>query len=494
MASEFSDQLNLKDTLYELNSNIAPINLNNISLAGEVLKEIPKKEPSSEIINTKINENEEMLFFTYDEGTKPAEKIGTAIPNIIPRVSQSINNAIKLPPNMDQIDYSQFIASSAQRTQEKIFTLTFREVKKSGISKEITKELDVFPSYDQDEIYTDYGTGEVKLPVTGNDKNLNFKATVAAKNLMRTNFEISPKADEIYEIPVFEQERFNDIVSEFIKTENFGSYLLIDLGETLDTVSIEAKYSKKIYLDNKFRVAKNDTEYRYEFFLDVNPGNTLVRYMDLDGNVAEKILSIVRGELTYDNSTFVKSSYIEFDLLEENLLSKRNQILELDENKIKYFNTSIKADKIGINRFRIKVPKRDEAFRQYLEIDYGSKIYIGFDRNTKLKLPGEDFIPYIKNGLGISEDTNSCLIQINLTTAIKDFRAQATSAQDIGSMQIYYMDKDGTVSRELTGLSEKILISSSDYGSINMKIKNIKNEIEYHQTFCTDSLYLIENI
>lgn len=492
-AGDFSGQLKLVEQAIELESKIAPINLNNVILAGEKFDDskIAKEELSSNTV--KDNQNDEMLFFSYDT---PESSKTTGTKEVKPpkqTISVTANN-IKLPPNMDQVDYSQFIASSIQRTVEKNFSIVFYEINKKGIEKNRIKEVDLFPAFDSEEIFTDYGTGEVKLPITQRQKNLNFKATIGARNVMRTNFEIAPQSDEVYKIPIFEQELFDEIVSNEIKNENYGSYLLIDLGDSLDTVSIDAKFAKKIYLDNKFRIAKNDTEYRYEFFLDVRPGNTLVRFMDLDGNISEKIVSLIRGELTYESPVFVKEKYIEFELVEENLLSKRNQIIELDEKKIKYFNLNKTAEKIGINRYRIKAPKREESFRQYLEIDYGSKVYVGFNESEKLKLPGEDFIPYIKNGLGISDDSGSCLLQVNLTNPLKEFKARSISDKEIGSTQIYYMDKDGTVSRELTGLTEKVFINSQDFGSINIRTKNNRNEIEYYQSFCTDSLYLIENI
>lgn len=502
-ASDFSGQLELIEQTYTIDSKISPINLNNIILAGEKFDEvkIAKLEAVTEVKKDSTNGDDEMLFFSYDTSvnTKQNNSEITNLPktntkNVAPKVAVTAKSSIKLPPNMDQVDYSQFIASSMQRTVEKNFSIVFYEINKKGIEKNRIKEVDLFPAFDSEEIFTDYGTGEVKLPITQRQKNLNFKATIGARNVMRTNFEIAPQSDEVYEIPIFEQELFDEIVSNEIKNENYGSYLLIDLGDSLDTVSIDAKFAKKIYLDNKFRIAKNDTEYRYEFFLDVRPGNTLVRFMDLDGNISEKIVSLIRGELTYESPVFVKEKYIEFELVEENLLSKRNQIIELDEKKIKYFNLNKTAEKIGINRYRIKAPKREESFRQYLEIDYGSKVYVGFNESEKLKLPGEDFIPYIKNGLGISDDSGSCLLQVNLTNPLKEFKARSISDKEIGSTQIYYMDKDGTVSRELTGLTEKVFINSQDFGSINIRTKNNRNEIEYYQSFCTDSLYLIENI
>ncbi len=451
--------------------------------------ELTTKASAVKKVESKVNDD--LVFFSYDTPKKEVKVKKEAPPIVKIDVSKLAKKNI---PKFDNVDFSQFISSSARRSIESFFEIKTTMISKNGLEKKNITDFDLVPNYDTNQIFTDSGTGTLKIPIASDDLYYNFKGSLAARNIMRTNFELAVKKDDLFNIPVFEESTFDIIVRKYIQNEEYGSYLLVDLGSEIDSTDIDGKYKKKIYLDHKLKEARVDTEYQYELYIDVEPGNTLIKYMDMKGEVSEKIIHLVRGEVTYDETNFHSKEYFEFELVEENLLSKKTLPVEIDDKKIKFFNTNVNSTKIGLNRYKLKIPRRDYAFRRYLEIYYGQKIFVGIGESSRIKLPGEDFIPYLKNILGIDENTKACFVQINLKNALKDFSAQVTSTRETGSYDIYYMDKDGTFSKELTGLTEKVFIYSNDYGVINMKLKDINNNTKYYQSFCTDSLYLIEHI
>ncbi|EQC43470.1 hypothetical protein [Bacteriovorax sp. Seq25_V] len=474
----------------------------------ELLKKSEKQEDEIKQISSsvmkdkktktkKISKDEEMVFFTYDT---PENKEVIKTPKEVPVVKLETKNKVskqpqkKQVPQFDNIDFSQFISSAARRNIESYFEIKTSIVGSKGLEKKGVTDFDLVPNYDTNQLFTDSGTGVIKIPIANDDRFYNFKGSIAARNVMRTNFELAVRENDIFNIPLFDESTFDTMVRKYIQTEEYGAYLLINLGEEIDSTSLDGKFKKKIYLDHNLKEARVDNEYQYELYIDIEPGNTLIRYMDMKGDMSEKIIHLTRGEVTYDESNFHSKEYLEFELVEENLLSKKTLPIEMNDKRIRFFNTNIASTKIGLNRYKLKIPRRDYAFRKYLEIDYGQKIFVGVGEDSKIKLPGEDFIPYLKSILGIDDNTKACFIQLNLKNALKDFHAQVTSTQETGSYDIYYMDKDGTLSKELTGLTEKIFVYSNDYGVINMKLKDINNNTKYYQSFCTDSLYLIEQI
>ena len=94
----------------------------------------------------------------------------------------------------------------------------------------------------------------------------------------------------------------------------------------------------------------------------------------------------------------------------------------------------------------------------------------------------------------VAENSPECIIQINLSKPASGFELDVKSTRINGSVDVLYMDKDGTVGRELTGLTERVFVISSDFGAVNFKTTLGKSDTRYHQSFCSESLYLLEQI
>lgn len=449
---------------------------------------------------------EEMVFYSYTNKKIDKKKEEAQIKE--PKVPQLKEKIVKIKNANNQskknirhkklkqfIDYSQFIQSSYKKKKSGTLSVQLIPISKNGKSKSTLSDFDFVPQYDLNEIYTDSGTGTISIPVSSEGREYStLRGSLASKNIIRTNFEMSVQKDLLISIPVFEIDTFEQILEKEKIREEYGSHLLVDLSDSVDSSIIEGKYKKKLYLNHKFQQVDEGSEYRYELYLDVEPGNHLIRYMDFKGRIAEKIIHIVQGEVSYEEPNLVSESYSTVNLFEENIVSKKlGQKIEEAKN-INYFNSNITSQKVGLNRYKVKVPLREAAFRKYLRIGDESVFYIGYDQDGDLILPSDEYTNYIKSIFGENENSNSCIIQMNLHKPLKEFKAYVTSDKPSGSYRIYYMDKDGSFSDELTGLSEKVFIISSDFGVINAKLKYTGNKIRYLQSFCTESLYLVEQL
>ena len=55
-------------------------------------------------------------------------------------------------------------------------------------------------------------------------------------------------------------------------------FLLVDLGDEIDFVEIDKNYDGILYLNGDFKVTDYDDDYQFIMFVNIEPGNTLVRY------------------------------------------------------------------------------------------------------------------------------------------------------------------------------------------------------------------------
>jgi len=438
------------------------------------------------------SKSEEMVFYSYAE----PKKSKATKPKIDIKTLEKLGFTKNSKPKAKKIvDYSSFIQSSYSKKQKGQFKIQLSSIGKRGRNKGNITNFDLVPYYDLNEVLSDNGTGSLSIPVTSHGHDYStFRASVAARGIVRTNFEVSAQVDLLMDIPVFEVEAFNNILEKEQVSEEFGSHFLIDLGSDLDSTTIEGKYKKKVYLNERLRIVEEGSRYRYEMYLDVEPGNHMVKYMNMKGKVAEKIIHISGGEITYDEPLIERSKHYELDLYEENLISKKMSKIDIDRKFVTFFNKGKGSNKIGLNRYKINIPIRDASFRNYVSVGDEAPIYLGFRKLKKATLPSEEYVNYIKKLFRLDESSRSCIIQVNLTNFLKDFRGRITSSRDTGSYDVFFMDKDGTFSQEMTGLSERVFIVSHDFGVMNARLDYTNGKTEYLQSFCTDNLYLVEQL
>jgi hypothetical protein len=468
------------------------INYKPSAVTDQVTTQTSSTKKSKKVAKKKINPDEEMVFYSYK---KPEKKKLDNAPKISIEDLSKLGFSKTPKPKKEIIDYSKFIQSSYSKKAKGGFKVQITGITKNRKKSVSITDFDLVPYYDLNEVKSDNGTGSISIPVTSQGSDYStFRASVAARGLVRTNFEISAQDELLINIPVFEIGALADILDKHEIAEEYGSHFLVDLGSGLDSTTIEGKFKKKIFLNDRYRVVEEGSSYRFELYLDVEPGNHMVKYMDMKGRVAEKIIHISQGEVTYDEPHIEKSRYVDIDLFEENLISKKLDKVDIDRNFVTFFNRSKASKKIGLNRYKVNVPIKDASFRRYISIGEENPVYLGFRNIKKATIPSEEYVNYIKSLFQLAESSKACVVQMNLTSHLKDFRANVTSDKETGSYEIYFMDKDGTFSREMTGLSERAFVVSHDFGVINARIDYANGKTEYIQSFCTENLYLIEQL
>ncbi|MEH0860114.1 hypothetical protein [Halobacteriovorax sp. DPLXC-1] len=496
-----SDIIRLKPKNFEtkeLNSfNFSDIYSDTINFRSSGVKKINKHGNPKAIENAKDKaKKEEMVFFTYGDDEK--KKVNKAKPVLRPTVAlkNKARKAVGKPKNYKPIiDFSSFIQSAAKRTKAaSTFNIKLREFNHKGPSKNNLSDYDLVPSYNLNELLTDAGSSVIKVPIAPDDKFSTFRASVAARGIIRTNFELSARSDTTFDIPVISADYLDKILEKNKIKEETGAHILVDLGSKIDTSTFTGKFKKKIFLNKNFKQIEPGGSFVYELYLDVELGNHLIKYMDFKGKVAQKIIHLVQDEMTYEAPYLLSSKAVNFSVFEENLAAKTLQQMNLDAKSINYFNRDIKPTKVGLNRYKLIAPIREAGFKHYLEVGKETPVFVGFDDIKKIVIPSLEYIDYLKELFQNYADNGACVIQINLDRPLVNFEAYMSSLRPSGSYDFYYMDKDGTVSAEITGLTEKVFVISHDYGILNTKIDSGNGNINYMQSFCTEGLYIIEHI
>ncbi len=447
-------------------------------------------------VSGNIKDGEELVFFSYGDtkGKKEALKNPSALTKApIVKVKPT---ALGKPKNYKPvIDFSSFIQSAARKKKSvSNFKVKLREFGPKGISKNNLTDFDLVPTYNLNELFTDAGMGEITIPISSDDSFSTFRGSVAAQGIIRTNFELSARSDTTFDIPVINGDYLFKILEKNKVKEETGAHILVDLGDKIDTSTFMGSFKKKVFLNRNFKEVDPGDAFVYELYLDVELGNHLIKYMDFKGKVAQKIIHLVQDEITYEAPLLLDAKAINFSVYEENLAAKTLQSLNLNDNDIRYFNREISASKVGLNRYKILTPLRDASFKHYIEVGKETSVFVGFNDIKKVVIPSIEYIDYLKELFQNRADNGACVIQINLNNPLVGFEAYMSSQRPSGSYDFYYMDKDGTVSAEITGLTEKVFVISHDYGIMNTKIDSGEGNIQYTQSFCTEGLYIIENI
>lgn len=450
----------------------------------------------------KKKENFEMVFFDYSkEGKSEKKKTNKKIKKNQKQLAQkslkpqtpTLSIAGSEGANLKKkefIDYTKLLSSAYNKSSGSNFKIMSTLY---GIKENVSlSNYEMIPYYNFNERLSDMGSGEIQIAIGTNGSSV-FRGLIQSSDNYPVNFEISVEANEIVSIPSFTYEKIEKILIMKNVKDITGSHLLIALNEEVDSTQLETKYSEKVFLNERMKIVDEGSDYIYELYLNVEPGNQLLKFMNRKGKIAEKIIHLSESEMTYDESSLTGKKTINFRLFEENLTSKKYVPVNVNEKSVKLFNSNKSAVKDGLNSYKLFYDESINSFNNYFELQRKRSLYIG-TKSRKIIVPSDEYLDYVLKLFNIAENSPECIIQINLSKPASGFELDVKSTKINGSVDVLYMDKDGTVGRELTGLTERVFVISSDFGAVNFKTTLGKDDTRYHQSFCSESLYLLEQI
>ncbi len=249
---------------------------------------------------------------------------------------------------------------------------------------------------------------------------------------------------------------------------------------------------------------KTDGEdFRYQLFLGVKSGNSMISYHRQNGEVVSKILHIHENELTYDANFYEDIINEKVRLFEEDLLGRENTPLIISGEQVRVFAKNSISKKINNHTYKMNFHSSHLGGRRYLELTHQSEpVFVGLRENTSVTIPSENFMRFILSKVEGEKLGNRCLVQINLKKKAQKFdvSSESVGASLMTSSQI--LDADGKFYDSLSDKSRKIIVvgesqASSDVSpeaKINVKIQYLDGTTQFINTYCSPNTYLVEQL
>ena len=356
------------------------------------------------------------------------------------------------------------------------------------------ESMDMVMGHDKSELLNSNHDGEIEINTNLNSDFGVVRGTILSKGYMRTKMDIQVRPEQAHftNIPLLDEYSFY----KFMEKENVntsGGHLLIEISERVKDADVDQSYGAKIYLDKDFKVVEGAPA-PFILFVGVRPGNALLT-IELGKKVAEKIVQISEEELLYSEINTTSGRKMDFDLNEMNLLGKVDSHLSILANDFRVFNSKIFSEKTGVNKYSLHVPDKIEGFRDYFELTHLSEsIFFGSSKSGKVTLPSKGLFNEILNHLQISDLNGACLIQINLKDIADNFITTGDTGTGDLPYQLFFLDKDGEVGREINPSTKHAFIYGEGQGIFNVKIGYLNGRYDSLQTYCSPSILLVEQL
>jgi len=380
------------------------------------------------------------------------------------------------------------------------------KVKGININQKVYSYINNFsflPTFDEYSPISSKGHEDIVISENKLSSRSLLRGAIVSRKYIRTNV-ILPLGDRQYfklnpemEIPLLSL----SFIESFIEKNNNtgrGGLLLFEAHYTVSDITIDINYETKYFLDNKFKQVKRGAAFKYVFFTGVSPGNAVASYLVNTDKTAQKIIYVDENELFFDKEQFEPEKLIELDLYERKILSRYKTDLRISPKEIKVFNRKIHSKMNGISRYEIRYPHHPMVSRNYFELSHLNKsIFLGVKNNFQVELPSREYLDKILSIFNIDnldDMAGQCLLHINLSKEIKEIKISGLGRSGHIGTDVFYLDKDGVISTDISRLTEKIFIRGDLEGMLNVKFKYLNGSEEYLKTICAWSVYLVEQL
>lgn len=451
---------------------------------------------SNTILNTHVVTTQMNSQQKQEAGERAVDKVAANVNNSGPNVerkNQDVNSLIGA-------------ASKEKLSLGTAAYMTKLKVKVTGSNLEKTQALSGFElrfqdSEYQNDIKEDYGSGELEIDAKIASPQMTRSATILKRGFAPTTTELIFDGVGEVSLPLIDERTLNDLLSESEKNGPVGA-LLVELDDETENVEIDRVSNKVIYLDGDMKKT-SQKDYRYQLFIGVPAGNTLVSYKTQSNEIVSKIVHIHDHEVTFESNYYDYSENDKFELYEEDLLSKEKAPLIIPGEAVSKFASNEKAAKINDREYKLPFERVLLGARKYIELNHLEEpVFVGFTNSSKLVAPAENLIRYVLSRFENSKLGNRCLVQINLNKKIAGFSVGSESVDSSIMISSQVLDSDGKFYDSASDKSRKVLIVGESQASdevskdakINIKIEYQDGSEQYLNSYCSPNTYLVEQL
>ncbi|MCT4642441.1 MAG: hypothetical protein N4A33_09105 [Bacteriovoracaceae bacterium] len=389
-----------------------------------------------------------------------------------------------------------FSRKENRKNYESTYSLNAYSVNFDKMTTQDIKGFEVRFNDDLDDIYQDMSEGYINLEFLLNTKMMVRRGTILSNSHYPMNFDfVFENGETTIAVPLIDREGFDD----FINVNNYraiGGHVLVELDNKTEDIILESSYEAKIYLDKKFKaVDRASSDFNYILFVGVKPGNAIIKTRTLDNQYISKIIHITEEEFYFEPNLYLEKELDEYSVFEENLLGKKISALSISADKIESFSNEQKVEKLALNRFKQNNNIYFVGTRKYQEYKHlDESIFVGSWNNDYIDLPSEDYMGFVLSRFDEQELSSRCMVQVNITKPAKELVYNGQT--DRGGMHVrsLILDKDGSFYDDLSLESSKIFLLGENQGIVNFKINYTDGSVDFIQSYCSNSTYLVEQL
>jgi len=395
------------------------------------------------------------------------------------------------------IDYACLDENILKRNMfESEYSISLRSITSEKAEFEKIHNFEVRFQDDLDDIIQDYGEGEIQFNYKLNTSMNIRRGVVSTSGHYPTAVDfVFEGVSSRYTIPVFEKQKFDQIVTD-LGVPAFGAQVLVELDELTEDVEldVDTKYDAKVFLDTNLNIVnRSEADYSYILFVGVSTGNTIINFRNVHGQDTNKIIYLAPKEIYYEPNFYAEVSTDSISFFEEGLRSKCIGMLDIDSDKIAPWSHEGIVSKKSMNTHNVSKMLYPLGTRKYFDLSHFEKnIFVGRWSEEKVILPNQEYADSILNNFEI--EANECMVQVNLSKDVKHINITGLSETGYMNTELRFLDKNGNFYDEVSSHSNRVFIAGEEQGLINIKLEYIDGSKQYLQTFCSESTYLVEQL
>ncbi|MEE2671173.1 MAG: hypothetical protein VYA54_05655 [Bdellovibrionota bacterium] len=349
---------------------------------------------------------------------------------------------------------------------------------------------------DIDEMVQDFGTGRIKLSGDLQGQMNIRRGTVFSRGHYPTTLDLvleDTHADIV--IPLLSVEKIEEIGTEY-NIPDVGAHMLVELDKETEDVDLglDHKYKAKFFLDKNFNVVdRANSDFYFVFFMGIEPGNTIVKFLDSKSQITSKIVHLSAQEVYYEPNFYAD---IETDLIsmyEEGLMSDCLSILNVNPKEIESWSMVKDAKKESLNTINFENMRYPLGARKYLKLNHlNEPIFVGRWSQEEIAIPTEEYINQILSRFNVRG--GECVVQLNLADQPMDILYNGMSTRGGLNLSMLALDKDGRFYQEPSDQTKRAFIMGEEQGIINIQLIYPDNSKRYIQTYCSENTYLVEQL
>lgn len=492
------------------------------AISSATTKDLPELKVDSDLDHAAVKD---IPTVTEDLATVPAQAVAEVVEDQIAleKAQQKVWNEWK-SENLSEVSNSVAMAIASAKSQvnaksKNHFVALSRDYSRRpaqvttqeqrGVTIQVTaakmgkgfeRELSNFefnPNYDSRGTGLHDLEGKILLENTLSSRHSLISGKIIKDGYLPLNVDLALNKDEElvdFNLPLIDINDYGDFLDK-LKLMGEGAHLLVELAEGVVDVELDTAYESKLFLNGDLKVVKADEDYQFVLIVGAKIGNSLMSYINADGDTADRIVFLEDATVTYDNSAIQTASKMRFKLTQQSPFSVKPEVIDLDERDIRYFNQSAHADQFAPGVYDLKRPIHAANYRHYFELSHiEGSIFVGVDQSKEIEVPNVSLMSEALKELQIESLDGQCVVQLNLRKKAYSIKYEGRIPTGGMPLETLYLEKNGKFETEISPITRKVFINGQGQGVLDIKVEYLDDTVDYLQTFCSNGTYLVEQL